>query len=76
VAPGKAHDCEIGCLGKFDGRPIAANARDRLSRAVHRIGDTRVVAGEDVAKELATDRLLTARCAEHGDAGRGEERTQ
>ena len=64
---------EIDRVGDLLDRAVGANAGDRLTITVHRVGGAGEVAGEDVAEELAADRAPPLGGADDGDGPRLEE---
>ena len=80
LAPGdhqlarQADDGEVDRLRDLLDRRVALDAGDRLAVAVDRIGAALEATLEDVAEEIAPDRAVTRRRAQHGHAFRLEER--
>ena len=72
----KTDDGEIYGVGDVSDGAVSPNACDRLAVAIHGVCGTHVLALEDVAEELASDRAPARRGAEHRDGLRLEERTE
>jgi hypothetical protein len=73
---GEADHGQVDLVRNVRDHGVAADAGDRLAPAVHRIGGSGEVCGEDVAEELPSDRPAPGRGAEHGDGPRLEEGPQ
>ena len=73
---GQADDGEVEVVVDLGERAAAADACDRIARAVHGVGATVEPGIEDVAEELAADRPPSRRRTHHDEGSRREERTQ
>ena len=69
-------DRELDGIGDVRDGAVSPDACDRLAVAIHGVCGTHVLALEDVAEELASDRAPARRGAEHRDGLRLEERTE
>ena len=72
----RTDDGEIYGVGDVSDGAVSPNACDRLAVPIHGVCGTHVLALEDVAEELASDRAPARRGAEHRDGLRLEERTE